>query len=190
MSAPVSKQNFSACAHAAYYFLIVWYASSYRIAYVKGNTDISSAKNTRLLFLANTAKVNSSNHGLNSAFALRQADHITAGILPLTRASLQLTLTLCRIVLSSSSKPDRKYFSNCRSESKYNLMYLIAKTPYENVRADHRGVQVAFSFHSSESKRVCRTLIYTRCFKVRWKNWCGHLCPSGKLPNGYQLAVL
>lgn len=46
MSAPVSKQNFSACAHAAYYFLIVWYASAYRIAYVKGNTDISSAKNT------------------------------------------------------------------------------------------------------------------------------------------------
>lgn len=40
----VSKQIFSACIHAACYFLIVWYASSHRIAYGKGNTDIRSAK--------------------------------------------------------------------------------------------------------------------------------------------------
>lgn len=70
-NAPVSKQIFSACTHAAYYFLIVWYASSYRIAYVKGNTDICSAKKTnQLLFGTNTVKVNSSNCGFNSAFAL------------------------------------------------------------------------------------------------------------------------
>lgn len=100
-------------------------------------------------------RLNSSNCGFNSAFALHQTDRTTAGILPLMCTSPQLTLPLCKNLLSSSSKPDSSIFQTVGVSQSINLMCLIAQTPYENVRADHRRIQVAFSFHNSDSQKGC-----------------------------------
>lgn len=151
----VLKQIFSACTHEAYDFFILWYASSYVIAYVKGNTDIHSAKNTNSDSAQMSQKLNSSNCGFNSAFALHQTDHTTAGILPLMCTFPQLTLPLCKNLLNSSCKPDSSIFQTVGVSQSINLMCLIEQTPYENVRADHRRTQVAFSFHNSKSQKGC-----------------------------------
>lgn len=114
--------------------------------------------------------------------------------LPCTEQSIQLLafslfcaspqLALRRTVLSSSSKPHGKYFSNVGASQSIIWCVWLHR---DHMRDDHK----LFShFTAPRVKRVRRTLVYTRCFEVRWKKWCVHICPPRRLPNSYQLAVV
>lgn len=124
-------------------------------------------KNTDYLFCVNTLKVNSGNCGLNSASALCWAVHwhfTTCASPP------QLMFTLCRILLCS---PPVQYFSDCRSKSKHILMCLDCTDTIWTIESwSQKNTSCFFISQLQESERMSRTLIYTRCFKVRWKSWC------------------
>lgn len=127
-------------------------------------------KNTDYLFCMNTLKVNSGNRGLNSASALCWAVHTTIGILPHVLPPRHLMFTLCRILLCS---PPVQYFSDCKSKSKHILMCLDCTETIWTIESwSQKNTSCFFISQLQESERMSRTLIHTRCFKVRWKSWC------------------
>lgn len=125
-------------------------------------------KNTDYLFYMNTVKVNSRNHGLNSA----SAEHSIQQPLAFyhTCASPQLVLTLCRILQRSSSVQS---FSDCRNKSMHIFdVPDCTETIWKRENRSQKNTSCFFISQLQESERVSRTLICSRCFKVRWKSWC------------------
>lgn len=158
------------CTHAAYYFLNHLVCIFLGVLMLEEILALGLQKNTDYLFCMNTLKVNSGNCCFNSASALCWAVHwhFTTHVLPPNSCSL-----------SAGFYNTVHQYSTLRTVGASQSIFWCACT--ETIWKHGSWSQNTCCFFISqlqESERVSRTLIYTRCFKVRWKIWCHESFPT------------